>query len=171
MNELLDIMFLFLLGGLDTVTATLDCTIGYLAQRSEQREQLVADPDLTHHAVEEFLRFHTPVMGIMRSVAQPVELDGVQLEPGDHVMVMIGSANSDDNVFPEPHELQYERAENKHYAFGGGPHRCLGSHFARLELRVAIEEWHKRIPDYRLRPGCVPSYSPGIRESADLELE
>jgi cytochrome P450 len=171
MNDLLDIMFLFLLGGLDTVTATLDCTLGYLAQNTEQREQLVANPELTHHAVEEFLRFHTPVMGIMRNVAQPFEMEGVSFEVGDTIMVMIGSANTDERVFPDGGELQYERPDNKHYAFGGGPHRCLGSHFARLELRVALEEWHKRIPEYRLRPDTTPSYSPGIRESADLQLE
>jgi cytochrome P450 len=169
-NELLDIMFLFLLGGLDTVTASLDCTIGYLAQHPEQRQALVDDPSLTHHAVEEFLRFHTPVMGILRSVVKPVELSGVKMEPGDHMMVMIGSANTDDAVFPDAGTLDYERADNKHFAFGGGPHRCLGSHFARLELRIALEEWHRRIPDYQLVEGTVPSYSPGIRESADLEV-
>jgi cytochrome P450 len=169
-NELLDIMFLFLLGGLDTVTATLDCTIGHLARHPDHRQQLVDDPSLAQHAVEEFLRYQSPVMGILRNVAEPVELNGVKLEAGDHVMVMVGSANTDESVFESPHELRYERADNKHFAFGGGPHRCLGSHFARLELRVALEEWHKRIPDYQLRPGTAPSYSPGIRESADLEL-
>jgi cytochrome P450 len=170
-NELLDIMFLFLLGGLDTVTATLDCTMGYLAQHPDRRQELVDNPEVMHHAVEEFLRFHTPVMGILRSVKEPVEVAGIEMQPGDQVMVMLGSANTDESVFADAGVVDYERPDNKHYAFGGGPHRCLGSHFARLELRVALEEWHKRIPDYRLVSGSSPTYSPGIRESADLQLE
>jgi cytochrome P450 len=169
-DELLDMMFLFLLGGLDTVTATLDCTMGYLARHPERRAELVARPELIPHAVEEFLRYHTPVMGILRTVRQPVELSGVAMSPGDTVMVMIGSANADGEAFELPDDVDYERAENKHFAFGGGPHRCLGSHFARLELRVALEEWHRRIPDYHLPEGDTPSYSFGIRESADLRL-
>jgi cytochrome P450 len=170
-NELLDIMFLFLLGGLDTVTATLDCTMAYLASHPDRRAQLVENLELMNPAVEEFLRFHSPVMGIMRTVAQPVEMNGVQMQPGDNLMVMIGSANADEEVFPDPDDVLYEREDNKHFAFGGGPHRCLGSHFARLELRVALEEWHRRIPEYRLPDGADPSFSFGIRESADLKLE
>jgi cytochrome P450 len=132
---------------------------------------LVDNPEVMHHAVEEFLRFHTPVMGILRSVKEPVEVAGIEMQPGDQVMVMLGSANTDESVFADAGVVDYERPDNKHYAFGGGPHRCLGSHFARLELRVALEEWHKRIPDYRLVSGSSPTYSPGIRESADLQLE
>lgn len=171
LNELLDIMFLFLLGGLDTVTATLDCTMAYLASHPERQRQLVERPELMNPAVEEFLRFNTPVMGILRTVRQPIELSGIQMNPGDNVMVMIGSANADEAAFTDPTHVHYERPDNKHFAFGGGPHRCLGSHFARLELRVALEEWHRRIPTYRLKDGAAPSFSFGIRESADLALE
>lgn len=171
LEDLLDIMFLFLLGGLDTVTATLDCTLGYLGNHPERRDELVEHPELMQHAVEEFLRFHTPVMGVIRSVDEEVEINGITMRPGDNLMVMIGSANTDGSVFDRPDEVDYERPDNKHLAFGGGPHRCLGSHFARLELRVALEEWHRRIPAYRIPEGLTPSYSPGIRESADLRLE
>jgi cytochrome P450 len=169
-HEVLDILFLFLLGGLDTVTATLDCTISYLAQHPERRQALQASPEVIPSAVEEFLRFHTPVMGILRSVRQPVELRGVAMRPGDSVMVMIGSANVDELQFDDPHLLDLEREANKHYAFGGGPHRCLGSHFARLELRVALEEFHRRIPDYEIPDGSELRFSPGIREVADFPL-
>lgn len=170
-HEILDILFLFILGGLDTVTASLDCTISYLAAHPERRQQLIERPESISAAVEEFLRFHTPVMGIVRRVAKPVELHGVEMFPGDSVMVMIGAANVDDAQFDDPHELQLGREDNKHYAFGGGPHRCLGSHFARLELRLALEEFHKRIPDYAVRPGHELDFSTGIREVADLPLE
>jgi cytochrome P450 len=169
-HEILDILYLFILGGLDTVTASLDCTISYLAAHPDRRRELIANPEAIPAAVEEFLRFHTPVMGIVRRVAKPVELHGVQMEPGDSVMVMIGSANTDDNQFDQPHEMDLGRADNKHYAFGGGPHRCLGSHFARLELRLALEEFHKRVPDYHVRPGHELDFSTGIREVADLPL-
>lgn len=169
-HEILDILYLFLLGGLDTVTATLDCTISYLATHPERRRELVERPELLPAAVEELLRFHTPVMGIVRKVVKPVELHGVTFEPGDNVMVMIGSANTDELQFDDAHALDLERADNKHYAFGGGPHRCLGSHFARLELRLALEELHRRIPDYELPPGTQLDFSTGIREVADLPL-
>jgi cytochrome P450 len=169
-HEILDILYLFLLGGLDTVTATLDCTISHLAAHPDERRRMVEHPELIPSAVEEFLRFHTPVMGVVRSVKKPVELHGVPMKPGDHVMVMIGSANADESQFDDPHSLDLERPANKHYAFGGGPHRCLGSHFARLELRVALEEFHKRIPDYHVKEGADLEFSPGIREVANLPL-
>jgi cytochrome P450 len=170
-HEILDILFLFLLGGLDTVTASLDCTISHLASHPDSRQQMIERPETISTAIEEFLRFHTPVMGIVRRVAKPVELHGVEKLPGDSVMVMIGSANVDETQFMDPHEMQLAREENKHYAFGGGPHRCLGSHFARLELRLALEEFHKRIPEYQVRPGHELDFSTGIREVADLPLD
>jgi cytochrome P450 len=169
-HEILDILYLFLIAGLDTVTASLDCIVSHLADHPDRRAALVEDPSAIPAAVEEFLRFHTPVMGIVRKVAQPVELNGVQMQPGDHAMVMIGAANTDDAHFDEPHELRFGREDNKHYAFGGGPHRCLGSHFARLELRLALEELHKRIPDYEVPDGHRLDFSTGIREVAQLPL-
>ena len=109
-------------------------------------------------------------MGILRSVKEPVEMAGSEMQPGDQVMVMLGSANTDESVFADAGALDYERPDNKHYAFGGGPHRCLGSHFARLELRLALEEFHKRVPEYHVRPGHELDFSTGIREVADLPL-
>lgn len=169
-NEILDILYLFILGGLDTVTATLDCTISYLAEHPERREELLASPESLTASVEEFLRFHTPVMGIVRTVVQPVEMRGVQMKPGDHVMVMIGAANTDEAVHEHADLMDFHREKNKHYAFGAGPHRCLGSHFARLELRAAIEEFHKRIPEYRIKDDVELEFSPGIREVGNLPL-
>ena len=86
-------------------------------------------------------------------------------------MVMIGAANTDEGAFDNAGELDFEREANKHYAFGGGPHRCLGSHLARLELRVGIEEFHKRVGDYAVPEGVDLDFSPGIREVADLRLD
>jgi cytochrome P450 len=169
-NEILDILFLLFIAGLDTVTATLDCTMSYLATNPDRQRHLVEHPEVMPGAVEEFLRFHTPVMGVIREVEEATELHGVEMNPGDHVMVMVGAANIDESQFETPHDMDFEREVNKHYAFGAGPHRCLGSHFARLELRCALEEFHKRIPSYELVDGVELHFSPGIREVAQFPL-
>jgi cytochrome P450 len=170
-DEILDICYLFILGGLDTVTSTLDCSIAYLAQHPEHRQALVERPELVPHAVEELLRLQSPVMQVLRVVAQEHEMHGVKMNPGDHVMVMIGAADTDPSEFDDAHDLQLERDANRHFAFGGGPHRCLGSHLARLELHIAMEELHKRIPDYSLATDFSELYySPGIREIRELPL-
>jgi cytochrome P450 len=169
-EEILDICYLFILGGLDTVTSTLDCSMAYLAQRPEHRNELVERPELVPHAVEELLRLHTPVMQVIRVVTQEHEMHGVKMKPGDHVMVMIGAADTDPAEFEDPHLFLPERETNRHLAFGGGPHRCLGSHLARFELRIALEEFHKRIPEYEVAEGAELYYSPGIREIRELPL-
>jgi cytochrome P450 len=162
-EDILDICFLFLIAGLDTVTATLDCMFSFLAQHPEHRRQLVEDPDLIPNAIEELLRWETPVMGIARVAVTDTELNGCPINAGDQVMVMIGAANLDEAEFPDGHEVRFDREVNPHIAFGGGIHRCLGSHLARLELRVALREWHRRIPDYEVEPGHTLVYTPGIR--------
>lgn len=169
-EEILDICYLFILAGLDTVTATLDCYFAYLASHQERRKAIVDDPGLIPGVVEELLRHETPVQGFPRTVTRKVTLHGVDLEPGDHVLVVLGSANTDPEEFEDPDEVHFDRQNNRHLSFGGGPHRCLGSHFARLELRIALEEFHQRIPEYSVRSGAVLSFSPGIREVADLPL-
>ena len=129
------------------------------------------DPSSADPIVEELLRRETPVMQIIRVVAEPVELHGVSMSPGDTVILMLGSANTDPDEFgPTAAEFDPDREANRHLAFGGGPHRCLGSHLARLELQVALQEWHRRIPDYELAPGAELAYSPGIREIEHLPL-
>jgi cytochrome P450 len=94
----------------------------------------------------------------------------VQLQAGDHATLLIGAGNCDPSEFAEAELADFAREANRHLAFGGGPHRCLGSHLARLELRVAIEELHRRIPDYRIAPGAEVNLSPAIRQAASLPL-
>jgi cytochrome P450 len=162
-NEILDICFLFLIAGLDTVTATLDCMFSFLAQHPEQRRQLVDDPALIPAAVEELLRWETPVMGVARVAARDTNLGGCPINKGDSVMVMLGSANIDPVEFPDAETIRFDRSSNRHLAFGGGIHRCLGSHLARQELRIALREWHRRIPQYEVAPGHTLAYTSGIR--------
>jgi cytochrome P450 len=162
-NDILDICFLFLIAGLDTVTATLDCMFAFLAQHPGHRQQLVDDPSMIPNAIEELLRWETPVMGIVRASLEDTSLDGCPVKKGDQVMIMIGSANTDEAEFEDADTVRFDREANRHIAFGGGIHRCLGSHLARLELRVALREWHRRIPEYSVEPDHTLVYTGGIR--------
>jgi cytochrome P450 len=169
-DELLGTTHLLLLGGLDTVTATLDCMIVYLASHPDRRQAVVDDPSLMAPAIEELLRHQTPVMMLPRIVTRDTEFAGVQLEAGDGCTLMIGAANADDDEFEDAGDVLLDRSANRHLAFGAGPHRCLGSHLARLELRVALEEFHKRIPDYSIKEGAEIHFSAGIRQADNLPL-
>jgi len=162
-EDILDICFLFLIAGLDTVTASLDCMFAYLAEHPEQRRRLVDDPSLIPAAIEELLRWETPVMGVVRVALQDTEVSGCPVSEGDMVMVMLGSVNCDEAELTDADVVRFDREANRHLAFGGGVHRCLGSHLARLELRVALREWHQRIPDYAVAEGHQLVYTSGIR--------
>jgi cytochrome P450 len=169
-TEILDISFLLILAGLDTVTATLGCNMAYLAANPQQRRRIVEKPEAIPGAVEELLRWETPVTALPRVVKQDVVVGDFQLKAGELATLLIGAANVDDDHFRDAEAVDFERERNIHLAFGAGPHRCLGSHLARMELEVAMQEWHRRIPDYRIKPGETPTYSPGIREVMYLPL-
>jgi cytochrome P450 len=169
-EDILDICYLFLLAGLDTVTASLGCSIAYLAQHPDHRDALVRDPSLVPAAIEELLRWETPVPGVPRVLTQDVEICGEQLKAGESVTCLLGSANIDEGEFGAPDEVDFNREVNRHLAFGGGVHRCLGSHLARLEMQVALDELHRRIPDYAIKPGDTPRYGSGIRTVEYLPL-
>ena len=162
-NDILEICFLFLIAGLDTVSATLDCMFAYLAQNPAHRQQLIDDPAIIPHAVEEMLRWETPVMGVVRVALADTEVGGCPVKRDDKVVALLGSANTDEAEFTAADEVRFDRDDNRHIAFGGGIHRCLGSHLARLELRVALREWHKRIPEYAIAEGVTLEYTGGVR--------
>jgi cytochrome P450 len=169
-DEVLDICYLFFLAGLDTVTASLDCFLAYLAQHPEKRQSLVDDPALIPSAIEEMLRWETPVTGVVRITTADTELAGCPIAKGTTVSVLLGSANTDEKAWPDGDTIDFNRPANKHLAFGGGAHRCLGSHLARMELRVALEEWHAAVPEYSLPEGTELLYSEGLRSVENLEL-
>jgi cytochrome P450 len=172
-DEILDILFLFLIAGLDTVSDSLTCFYAFLAQHPEHRHRIVDDPALIPSAVEELLRWESPVpAGVPRVATEDTQLPNGQLVPkGTAIVVSYGAANVDPEMFSDSADVRFDREQNRHIAFGGGVHRCLGSHLARRELRVTLREWHQRIPDYRIKPGHEDLvYPPGLRHVKDLIL-
>lgn len=169
-HDILDICYLFLLAGLDTVTASLTCAVAYLAGHPDRRDAIAADLALVPAAVEELLRWESIVPAVPRVAMTDVEISGEQVRAGEAVMCMLGAANIDPGEFAGADIVDLERPGNRHLAFGGGVHRCLGSHLARLEMRVALEELHRRLPDYAIKEGETPRYTMGIRAVEYLPL-
>jgi len=153
--EILNIVFIVMIGGLHTVTGSLGNSLIYLAEHPDQRDRLVAEPALIPSAVEELLRWES-IVAPARRVTEPVSVGGVEMQPGDRVLLALGSAGRDSEEFPDADDVILDRVPNRHLAFGSGPHRCLGSHLARVELKVALEEIHRRLPDYELVAGEPP---------------
>jgi cytochrome P450 len=162
-NEVLDICFLMLMAGLDTVSASLDCIFAHLADHPEHRRQIVDDPSRIPEMLEELMRWESPVMAVPRLATRDTVVAGCPVRAGEHVMVMLGAGNTDEAEFPHADEIRWDRDGNRHLVFGGGIHRCLGSNLARLELRVVLREWHERLPNYRIAPGAELLFSPGVR--------
>ncbi len=170
-EEVIDICYLFFLAGLDTVTASLDCMITFLATHPERRQELLDDPALIPNAIEELLRWETPVSRVVRIATQDTELSGCPIAKGTSVSPALISANTDESFMARADEVDFHRETNKHLAFGGGVHRCLGSHLARMELRVVLEEWHARVPHYQIADGVDIQYSEGgLRQVDNLEI-
>lgn len=169
-EEILDICFLFLIAGLDTVTDTMTCSWAYLAQHPEHRQQIVDDPDIIPTAIEELIRWETPVTNLFRMATCDTEVAGCPIPKGTMVTVNAGVANVDVGTVPDPFVVRFDRDTNRHLGFGGGVHRCLGSHLARRELHIAMREWHRRIPEYSLKPGLELEYPLGLRSVENLEL-
>jgi cytochrome P450 len=148
-EDLLSFCLLMFQAGLDTVASQLAYSFYHLATNPADRERIVVDPSLIPTANEELLRYYS-IVATGRKVTRDTELAGCPVKAGEMVLVAISGANRDPKEFARADEVVIDREQNRHMAFGLGPHRCLGSHLARLELRVAMEAWHQRIPVYRL---------------------
>jgi cytochrome P450 len=153
------VIFLFI-GGLDTVFATLNNVWLWLAQNPERRREMIADPGNIAAQVEELLRVHSVTFS-GRTVAKDVTLRGVQLKAGDKITCILPACNFDPEVFPNPTEVDFHRPKKIILAFTVGVHSCMGAHLARLETRVAIQEWLRRIPEFSVKPGAEIVYRPG----------
>ena len=151
--EILDCIFIVLLAGLDTTQGVLSHSLEFLATHEAHRKDLIENPEVLNTAVEEFVRWFAPVAPGRRLTRDAV-IGGVEMHEGDRVLLLTASACRDEAEFPAAGVVDFRREPNRHVGFGAGVHRCLGSTLARLELRTALEEWHRRIPDYRLKPGA-----------------
>jgi cytochrome P450 len=170
-EDLLDILGLLMIAGLDTVAASLACFLSHLARHPDERRRLVADPSLWPSAIEELLRFESPVTDGGRIALADLELpSGEHIAAGSRMGISWHAANLDPDVFGDPLEVDFDRAPNPHIGFASGFHRCLGSHLARMEMHVALDVWHQRIPDYEIAPGSDLTYSGNPRAPHHLTL-
>lgn len=149
--EVVGIVTLLILGGLDTTAGVLGGIVLRFCDDPELPARLRAHPELMPAAVEELLRLEGSFVGIGRTARHDTELAGCSVRAGEKLYISWASASRDESEFPRPHEVVLDRAHNRHLAFGAGPHRCAGSNLARLNLRVALEEIVRRLPDMRLQ--------------------
>jgi cytochrome P450 len=154
-EEIYGLSFLFVLAGLETVTSALSTAFAVLASQPTLRRRIANDPAVIPAAVEELLRVDGPLLFVPRVATQDVAVAGQLIPAGTLVQVVVAVADRDPAEYPDPDVIDFGR-QQRNLAFGGGPHRCLGSHLARMEMRVALEEWHRRIPEYQLAPGAAP---------------
>ena len=171
-SEIIRCLFQMIAAGLDTVTISLQCILHFLAVHPQARRMLVDDPDSVNNVIEELLRWESPVQSTVGRLALvDTEVGGCPVAAGTVLMLMLASANTDPAT-PGADAVDLTRGDKRHLAFGGGPHRCLGSHLARMELRVVVREWHKRIPEYRLKEGTTVTWNSSFLRGIDhLELE
>ena len=151
---------LLLIAGIDTTWSGIGSSMWHLARTPADRKRLVADPALIPTAIEEFLRAYSPVT-MAREVVKETTVSGCPVKTGNMVLLSFPAANRDPAMFPNADKVIIDRKENRHAAFGLGIHRCIGSNLARMEMMVAIEEWLKRIPDFRLDPAGEITWSEG----------
>ena len=156
----LGIAALTLIAGVDTTWSAIGSSMWHLATHPEHRRRLVAEPELLPTATEELLRAYSPVT-MARVVADDVEVHGCPMHTGDKVLLNFPAANRDPAVFDRADEVVLDRQHNRHLAFGAGIHRCAGSNLARMEVRVAIEEWLRAIPEFRLADGAEVLWAGG----------
>jgi len=151
-DEALGVAFLLYSAGLDTVANMLGFMFKHLAEHPQDQQKLRDDPALIPDALEELMRAY-PIVVSGREVTRDVEFHGVQMKKGDVVSLATMLAGRDEREFPNPDVVDFGREKVSHITFAAGPHRCVGSHLARRELRIAVEEWLKRVPPFRIKPG------------------
>jgi cytochrome P450 len=147
-----------MIAGLDTVAASLSCILAWLARHPQERDRVVADPAMWPDAIEELMRWETPVPVASRTPTIDMQIGDEAVAAGSNVTVLWAAANLDPAKFKDPMTVDLTRRPNPHYSFASGFHRCLGSHLARMELRTALDQFHRRIPDYHVTPGAQLTY-------------
>jgi cytochrome P450 len=167
-DELIGFTFLLFIGGLDTVSANMGLHAAHLATHPEHQGFLRANPQYIPDAIEELMRVYSPV-STFRTCIKPTRINGVEVEPGDKVLMCTTLAGRDAKEYPDPHDVRLDR-KPRHNAFGFGVHHCVGLHLARRELRVAIEEFLTSIGEFRIKPGHELEYYTGVLQPVSLPL-
>jgi cytochrome P450 family 130 len=170
-DELLGFCLLLILAGNDTTSSLIGTGLVLLTENPEQRELLRREPSRWNQAIEEINRVESPTQVLPRTTTEDVTLHDVMIPAGSRVMLIWGSANHDDREFPEPERFDVTRGITRHLAFGHGAHYCLGANLARLEARVAFEEWHARFPTYHLATPPSRIVSIWARAYREIPLE
>ena len=153
-------IILLMVAGIDTTWSSIGSSIWHLAQHPSDLHRMVNEPELLPTAIEELLRMYAPVT-MARIVSQDAEIGGCPVKAGDSVLLPFPAANRDPEVFPDADKVIIDREENRHVAFGLGIHRCLGSNLARLELRIAVEVFIQRFPQFELADRSTVTWSLG----------
>jgi cytochrome P450 len=151
---------LLLIAGIDTTWSSIGSAMWHLATHPDDRRRLATEPGLMPTAIEELLRAYSPVT-MARRLSHDVNFNGCPMKAGDRVLMNFPAANRDPAAFPDADKVVLDRQINRHVAFGAGIHRCAGSNLARMELRVAIEEFLRRIPDFDLDPNGEVTWAGG----------
>ncbi|MGO9558134.1 MAG: cytochrome P450 [Acidimicrobiales bacterium] len=151
---------LVLIAGVDTTWSAIGSSLWHLAGHEDDRKRLATEPGLMPLAIEEFLRAYSPVT-MARLVTSDVEFKGCPMKSGDKLLMNFPAANRDPEEFEDADKVILDRKRNRHVAFGSGIHRCAGSNLARMELTVALQEWLKRIPEFRLADGGEVTWAGG----------
>lgn len=158
-KEIFGFVFFVFIAGIDTVYATLNNIWYWLARNPERRHEMIADPGNLNAQTEELLRvFSVTFSG--RILKKDLELRGVKMKAGDRITSILPACNYDPDVFPNPREIDFHRPRKPILAFAGGVHSCMGAHLARLEIKIGLQEWLKRIPDFQVKPGVEVKYPP-----------
>ncbi|WP_375483469.1 cytochrome P450 [uncultured Mycobacterium sp.] len=151
--NLVNILFLLMFAGLDTVTSSMSCAFAWLGQHPAERDRLVRDRSLIPAAVEEIMRYESPVPAGFRYAVEDIDLGGgLVIKAGEAIHASWAAANVDPTFYDDPLSVDFSRGRKDHMVFASGTHRCLGSHLARLEMRLATEELLDRIPNYTVGP-------------------
>jgi len=172
-EELEDTLFLLFMAGLDTVASVLGLIVKGFAEDPAKRREFVAlmeDPEREAAAIEELVRYHA-IVTMPRRARHALEIRGERIAENEIVALPSAAANRDPEHFPRPHELHFDRSPNRHIGFGQGPHRCLGIHLARRELRIALQAFHRRLPDYRPHPSKPAELFGGMKGVSSLWLQ
>jgi hypothetical protein len=156
----LGIASLVLIAGVDTTWSAIGSSLWHLATHDEDRKRMVSDPAVWPLAIEELLRAYSPVT-MAREVTEDVVYAGCPMAAGDKVLMNFPAANRDPEIFEDADTVVLDRALNRHVAFGSGIHRCAGSNLARMELRVALEEWLRRVPEFHVAEGATVTWACG----------